>query len=187
MRKAFSFWVPKINPVELQGVRIGISDIDYEVMAWIKALFYPRLDGIIAPQMESPFHDQGSADQELVLFTPNACLEWLCDRPLTPRVVYHHLTVPFSQAFAIPTFTDSLTPHIRHKSPRRDQQGGKGHTQAPTIKDAQGDAIASHPPTRAAYEKQVRAWMRGIRKLQAKCPWIMDVQVCLPLAFVQGA
>jgi hypothetical protein len=70
-----------VNPLEIQGVRCGITDHDYNVMIFLKELFGHLVDGIIAPAMPSPFHDQVSQDirtskiyQELIIFDPQTVL-----------------------------------------------------------------------------------------------------------------
>ena len=69
------------NPVELRGVRCGITDIDYMVMGFLKELFGDLVDGIIAPALYSPFHTTINNDitksmmyQELIIFDPSRSL-----------------------------------------------------------------------------------------------------------------
>jgi hypothetical protein len=62
------------NPIELRGVRCGITDIDYIVMGLLKEIFGHLIDGIIAPVMNTPFHnvnDTSIMHQELILFDPS--------------------------------------------------------------------------------------------------------------------
>ena len=70
-----------MNPIESQGVRCGITDIDYIVMGFLKSLFGDLIDGIIAPALYSPFHDTISYDvsksmmyQEIIIFDPSRSL-----------------------------------------------------------------------------------------------------------------
>lgn len=172
------------NHVELQGVRIGITNIDYEVMSWLKALLYPIVDGIIAPALNTPFHDQGDADvtksvmyQELILFHPKEQLEYIGDRPRTSRVQYYHMTIPFQEAFVNLEARNSLTPsngRIRYR-------GGSG-VKIPMIKDEMGDRIAIDVTTKKRYKAWVQSWMPEIRVLHKKCPWLKKAMVCIPLA-----
>jgi len=69
------------NPVELRGVRCGITDINYMVIGFLKELFGDLVDGIIAPALYSPFHDTINNDiskskmyQELIIFDPSRSL-----------------------------------------------------------------------------------------------------------------
>lgn len=91
------------NPIELRGVRVGITDIDYEVMCWLKLLLEKCVDGIISPMMHSPFHTQHSSSitesclyQELLLFSPEQVLEHVQDLPKTDKVTYYLPTGNFN-------------------------------------------------------------------------------------------
>jgi hypothetical protein len=60
-----------INPVEHQGVRIGITNIDVYSILFLTNLFREYdIDGFIAPQLFSPFHHQNRNREEIVLFNP---------------------------------------------------------------------------------------------------------------------
>lgn len=78
--RSFPTW---LNYIEAAGVRVGITDIDYMVMEILKELFEGVADGILAPVMRTPFHDQGpnASDpfegrmlEELILFNPEQVL-----------------------------------------------------------------------------------------------------------------
>lgn len=184
-----------VNRVELQGVRIGITNIDYDVMSWLKALLYPTFDGIVAPALESPFHEQGrSLDicesvmyQELILFNPQQAVEWTGhDRPIKDRMEYYVTTLPFSAAFTNFAFSQSLTNQavapstIRYRSPKRGGSFSDGVF--PLIKDETGDLIASDPRVRKQYLKKVAIWMPAVRKIHRNCPWLLKANICLPVA-----
>jgi hypothetical protein len=63
------------NPVELRGVRCGITDIDYMVMGFLKELFGDLVDGIIAPALYSPtINNNDMIYQELIIFDPSRSL-----------------------------------------------------------------------------------------------------------------
>jgi hypothetical protein len=72
-----------VNPIEMRGVRCGITDVDYMIMGFLKKLFNRVVDGIIAPALPSPYHDQCKGDdirtshiyQELILFHPEHSLD----------------------------------------------------------------------------------------------------------------
>ena len=82
--RSFPTWM---NYIEAGGVRIGITDIDYMVMDVLKKLFEGIVDGILAPVMRSPFHDQGKMFEELVLFHPEEVLTELTALPQSPRLL----------------------------------------------------------------------------------------------------
>ena len=91
--RSYPTWM---NYIEAAGVRVGITDIDYMVMEILKKLFEGVVDGILAPVMRSPFHDQGPnacdpADgrmlEELVLFDPEQVLVELPTLPRAPRLL----------------------------------------------------------------------------------------------------
>lgn len=66
-----------VNPIETQGFRVGITDIDYYVIGILQRLF-TQVDGIISPALFTPYHDQGSMHQmfpEMVVFHPSQTLE----------------------------------------------------------------------------------------------------------------
>lgn len=71
-----------VHPIEIQGVRVGITDVDYFVMGFLKELFGHLVDGIIAPAVPSPYHMQIHRDisksmlyQELIIFDRSKSLD----------------------------------------------------------------------------------------------------------------
>lgn len=66
-----------VNPIETQGFRVGITDVDYYVISILRRLF-TQVDGIISPALFTPYHDQGSIHRmfpEMVVFHPSQSLE----------------------------------------------------------------------------------------------------------------
>jgi hypothetical protein len=66
-----------VSPIEVMGFRVGITDLDYSVIAVLSSVFN-QLDGFIAPNMFSPSHDQFGQNNllpELILFHPKRSLE----------------------------------------------------------------------------------------------------------------
>lgn len=62
-----------VNPVEFQGVRLGITEIDRYMIAHLKAMFYDKyeIDGFIAPRTFSIFlNEDNFLYEEIVLFNP---------------------------------------------------------------------------------------------------------------------
>lgn len=93
-RHVYPTW---LNIVEVDGCRVGITDLDYIVIVALKALFGDMYDGIIAPAMRTPYHGQGPHQddpskglmlEELVLFSPNEVLEEI---PLPALAEQHHI------------------------------------------------------------------------------------------------
>ncbi len=67
-----------VNPLEMQGVRCSITEIDYKAIHFFKELFGDIVDGIIAPAFPTPFPTDNIQSsvflQELILFHPNQVL-----------------------------------------------------------------------------------------------------------------
>lgn len=85
-----------INPIEKEGVRVGITDIDYYVITIIRQLF-SQIDGIISPMMQTPYHYQyGYKDTilpEMVVFYPKRVLKKLTATELAERGTPEQLTL----------------------------------------------------------------------------------------------
>lgn len=168
-----------VNPIELRGVRAGITNIDYEVMVWLKDLFYPIVDGIIAPRLPTPFHDQVHPDVsrscmmgELILFDPGSCLIHSVDRPLTSSVQYYHPTMSMQNLVDV-NFA-SMSYHERTNIPpiRRSHYGGQNashgtrESMLPLIRDIMGDRLATDPVFRKQFAKVQSSWQPMIKKIK---------------------
>ena len=62
------------NPAEPQGVRMAETTNDAEVLTFLKELLRGHVDGYIAPELISPFHEEkgGVMSAEIVIFDPIA-------------------------------------------------------------------------------------------------------------------
>jgi hypothetical protein len=60
----------RLNPLEPEGVRIAETSIDARVMLILKEIFQERYDGFISPRMFSPFHNNDTTHEEVVIFDP---------------------------------------------------------------------------------------------------------------------
>lgn len=166
-----------VHPFEIQGVRVGITEIDYDVMAWLKELFGGVVDGIIAPAMPSPFHDQVHPDidrsmlyQELVLFSPASVLRFVQDVPVGARLEYNRPTLHFND-FVLNEFRGQwLQPPrpIRYRAPGGKETATATATTAPltNVRDAYAEALMSHPRLLKDWKRQVLQWRPTIRRLQ---------------------
>lgn len=142
---------------------------------------YPAIDGIIAPQLPTPFHDQGRHPdvarsilyEELILFHPQEALRHTEDRPLTPTVQYYYTTFPIGPVYVDPGLRP---PRIRYRSP---QHGGGPHI--PAIRDTMGEEIAASPQRHKAYRAMVHGWSAGIRRVHRHCPWLRQALGCFPV------
>ena len=105
---------PEVNPIELQGVRVGITDIDYEVIARVRGIF-SNIDGFIAPRMFSPAHYQHADNQileEAVFFYPEVSLELVPYESLVGRQIGETRIENFFPRSAEPLFTDPSRAYI---------------------------------------------------------------------------
>lgn len=173
------------NPVEMQGVRIGITDDDYIVMTWLKALFGHMIDGIIAPRMPSPFHDQWKSDiresvlmEELILFSPDEVLEYARDSPVGARMTYEVLTVPFQdvRVNSLQSVTQN-PPHIR-------RQGGSHEAtqRLPTmVRDAMGERLQSDTVALRAFKHMCASWKPHIQSMKRMDTFMLAPHICFPL------
>lgn len=69
-----------VNPIEMQGVRCSVTEIDYFVAPFLKELFGGIADGIIAPALPTPFigkDDVRTSEflEEIILFNPESALQ----------------------------------------------------------------------------------------------------------------
>ncbi len=62
------------NPLELQGIRIGETTNDIESTIILKEIFGNYFDGIIFPKTYSPYFEENSIENELLLFEPSKCM-----------------------------------------------------------------------------------------------------------------
>jgi hypothetical protein len=162
-----------VNPVEPQGVRVGITDLDYKVMGFFKDLF--PIDGVIAPATPTPFHNQGSDDpqhsilyEEIVLFEPSATLAHVQDRPVKDRVQYYVTTAPFDEAHIRAYYRGTLA---RLRPPRvRYMGGGFGGGSVVEVRDAAWERTVSDTAFRKKVEVEMREWKRVARDLRKACP-----------------
>ena len=153
-----------VNPLEMRGVRIGITDIDYKVVEWLKDLFGKVIDGIVAPVLPTPFHDQGSSDikqsvmyQELIIFNPKESLLYIEDYPIGSKMTFPQLTVPFGEAYLNRAYIRELATGHRMcggsnlKTPRRKIIFNK-------------DEISEKAKAELKLER--KAWLPYIRRMQ---------------------
>jgi hypothetical protein len=68
--KHFDITAGQANPFEPEGVRVGETQIDANIMLFLKELLADICDGFIAPRMFSPFHVGDTTHEEIVIFDP---------------------------------------------------------------------------------------------------------------------
>lgn len=78
--------------VEQSGVRIAETTIDGFTMTFLRELFGGIVDGIISPQLQTPFHIEknGKMSPEIILFKPDSCaltLVSMIQAPVTPLYI----------------------------------------------------------------------------------------------------
>ena len=171
-----------VHPFEIQGVRAGITNIDYEVMIWLKKLFESVVDGIIAPSMPSPFHDQVYTDiersmlySELILFSPANVLRHIHNVPLEERPEYDRLTLDFNDLIR-DQFQGQWLRHPRNI--RYSAMGGKG-TSTFEIRDAYAEELMRNPKLQKELDRKVRGWMPIIRRIQKSDRFLQQESVTL--------
>lgn len=177
-----------INPIEMKGVRIGISDVDFEVCLWLKDLLYPMFDGLIAPRMNSPFHDQINAEvtksfmyEELILFNPKNALYFIQDRPKTDKVKYFLQTGNFQQVIS----QDSILWEFDMKPMRISKNfGGGGYIGTPKINYDIVDRIQTDKKLKSKYEKLRKSWLPSLKKIKAQNPIFSHLNY-IPLKLVE--
>ncbi len=60
-----------LNPLELEGIRIGETTNDVELSIYLQKIFSYYCDGFIAPKMYSPYHlPNNYINQEILIFNP---------------------------------------------------------------------------------------------------------------------
>lgn len=178
------------NPVELQGVRAGITNIDYKVHEFLRCLF--KIDGIIAPAIPTPFHDQIHHDisksalyEELVLFNPVDVLTHVQDRPLTPRLTYYVHTIPFSEAHVQQYYrgqVDCLRP-----SRIRFMAGGSPSSLPLQVRDSPGEILANDPLARKKHNQDMKRWMQAAKAVQKKLPRLASPTLSISLGNIGDA
>lgn len=169
------------NPIELRGVRIGITDIDYEVMCWLKLLLEKCVDGIIAPMMPSPFHNQHSHSvddsvlyQELVLFSPEQVLEHSRDLPKTQNVVYYQQTGDFNQFIQHhKSITFSLQP-LRYSKDAKNQRGG-------TSNDIKYLSFEKQKELEKELSQKKKQWVKDVKRIHKSQYFLKHTTIPLSL------
>ena len=169
-----------VNPIELKGVRIGIGDIDFEVVMFLKDLFSPIIDGIIAPRLQSPFHDQMYDDiecsmmyEELIIFKPSSVLTFVQDRAITPTLKYYLPTGDFQQVVnSYMNLTTSIKPV---RVPR--QRGGNALQGKPLIKDKLGELMDTNVEFRRKMNKLRNSWLPIIRNIHNSQSFFQKKQI----------
>jgi hypothetical protein len=89
--KNFKFENIPTNPLIKRGVRIGEPYIDMQCLLILKHMFKDICDGYIAPILDSPYHINNKAHEEIVLFNPKDCLFIINDidieiQPISDRI-----------------------------------------------------------------------------------------------------
>ena len=155
-----------VSPVEMRGVRAGIANEDYLLISWLKDLFEKTVDGIVSPALPTPFHDQGMPDvgrsvmmQELIIFNPKRCLEFIQERPVKSIIEYHYQTLPFDMILKS-NYREFVSGHLimsggttlQPKTPRK-------IVYLPNKDEIDGK-------TKALLVDERRAWMPHIRRIQ---------------------
>ena len=169
-----------VNPFEIQGVRVGITDIDYEVMEWLKALFYPIVDGIIAPALPSPFHDQMSPSisqskllQELVLFDPVNTLVHLQDVTVGPILQYNRPTMNFNQLIRDEFRGTWLTEPSQIRWRPITIIGG-GHSSI-KVRDCRAEHLFKNKDEFKKWTKIVKTWQPTIKRIRKTSLFLQKV------------
>jgi len=183
-----------INPIELKGVRIGITDIDYEVMVWLKDIFKPIFNGIIAPLFPTPFHDQRDANVakshlmgEVILFNPEKVVTHALDRPLTHLVMYFNNTNTM-QSIIDAKFHNMLTRGQQNVQPIRSYQFGgeccrNSINKLPLIRDTMGDRLSTDKKFRDNFNKARKTWMPIVKSIRNSQQYLQ--QACIQVCTVQ--
>lgn len=70
-----------LNPIELQGIRIGEVNNDVESTFILKQIFENYFDGFISPNIQSPYFDENFIPNEILLFNPINCLTKINNLP----------------------------------------------------------------------------------------------------------
>jgi hypothetical protein len=101
LKKMFDYR-PKSNPLEApRGVRIGETTINGKIILIMKELFKNYCDGYIAPQLPSPYHDEGFVHEEIVLFNPKNFIEIyngnVSDKPITDILPNNKINLKFDK------------------------------------------------------------------------------------------
>jgi hypothetical protein len=114
-----------IDPVELQGVRIGMTDNDAEAVMILKEIFGSLVDGYVAPRMFSPFHYQTYYNcAEIVLFEPVKVLKQITNS----NIKYNIHRVKLSDLFTKETLRFPMKGMIDTQIHFEQLQGGKPTT-----------------------------------------------------------
>ena len=175
------------NPIELRGVRIGITDIDYQVMMWLKHLFSHVADGIIAPALPTPFHDQMFQEvdksvmyEELILFEPNGVLQFVQDRPITDKLIYYVPTGEFQQFLQAHDKIVFDAKPIRY-SRTAAQRGGKPYV--PLVKDEMGEKMAVDAKFRREVDGIQKHWTKDIKRIQRSQQFLQHVFLPIKMSY----
>jgi hypothetical protein len=177
---AFPIWA---NPLELRGVRVGITDIDYEVMSWLKCLLGKCVDGIIAPAMPSPFHNQGCVEveksvlyEELILFSPRDVLSHCRDVPKTKKVEYVEHTGAFDQFLNHHTnihFGKKLIRFSKDQAHMIAVSGGGDES----LEDTKYLSSSKLIELEKEISKKKKEWMKDIRKIHKSQPFLKHTTI----------
>lgn len=161
------------NPIELRGVRISITDIDYQVMMWLKDLFGNVVDGIIAPALPTPFHEQSVMYEELILFEPNKVLRFVQDRPITDKLIYYLPTSEFQQF---------LQPHDKIVFDAKPIMYSR-KPYVPLIKDEMGERMAVDAKYRREVDGIQKHWMKDIKRIQRSQQFLQHVFLPIKMSY----
>lgn len=133
--------------VELQGVRVGLTDLDYEVMAIVRNLF-ANVDGLIAPRLSTPAHVQNAENrmlEEVVFFYPQVALQAVPYAYVAGREMPTRSVRDFFPENSHPLFTDPSRAYIAVRragaprvaeaaEPEAERGGGTVIIGAPTVR-----------------------------------------------------
>ncbi len=159
-----------VNPIEMRGVRCGITNVDYFVTGFLKELFSDIIDGIIAPALPSPYHDQIDVDvaksmmyQELILFNPEKSLKEY--RSSSERLTYNQIITAqhfVNNMMRVATPATSVTSQRTLMMP---QAGGHSETPPREPRDATAEKIAAGD---IKLKRTFTQFMKKARKLATK-------------------
>lgn len=166
------------NPIELKGVRVGITD--YLVMMWLKDLFGNVVDGIIAPVLPTPFHDQSMMYEELIIFQPNEVLRFVQDRPITDKLIYYVPTGEFQQFLEAHDKIVFDAKPIRY-SRTATQRGGK--PSVPLVKDEMGEKMAVNAKFRREVDDKQKHWTKDIKRIQRSQQFLQHVFLPIKMSY----
>jgi hypothetical protein len=173
-----------IDPVEVQGIRIGSTFNDSEAVLILKEVFYGIVDGYVAPKMYSPYHIEKKEcihPAEIVLFDPQENIVQIKELPKS-KISHYHVKQLFQWEtlhFPLRGFEEPKI-HMNFKTEGADKNIDQHLERNTFLSSPEAEKLENKVKNRVTKLMGNRRWFYKIppSPKQELAPWIPNFQDC---------